>query len=78
MIINQLKENIIQEWLLYVQVLQVSFRFQYQLVNLVWLSFHFLSFTEASLSAFLWLYAIVCAVIQKYYELSLVYNYSYF
>ena len=39
MITNQLKENIIQGWLLYVTrfCLQVGFRFQYQLVNLVWL-----------------------------------------
>ena len=40
MIINLLKENIIQGWLLYVirSFFQVSFRFQYQLINLVWLS----------------------------------------
>ena len=46
MISNQLKENVIQEWLLYVirSFLQVSFRFQYQLINLVWLSFDFFSF----------------------------------
>ena len=44
MITNQLKENIIQEWLLYVtkSFLQVGFRFQYQLINLVWLSFGFI------------------------------------
>ena len=36
----QLKENIIQGWLLYVirSFPQVVFRFQYQLINLVWLS----------------------------------------
>ena len=40
-ITNQLKENIIQEWLLYVirSFLQVGFRFQYQSINLVWFSF---------------------------------------
>ena len=43
---NQLKENIIQGWLLYVirSFLQVGFRFEYQLINLVWLSFDFFSF----------------------------------
>ena len=45
-IANQLKENIIQGWLLYVirLFLQVSFRFQYQLINVVRLSFDFFSF----------------------------------
>ena len=40
MITNQLKENIIQGWLLYVirSFLQVGFCFQYQLTDLVWLS----------------------------------------
>ena len=75
----------------------VSFHFQYQLINLVWLSICFFSFiqscpqsnfkkletsflpssycekmrwgqdwAEGSLSTFLWLYIIVCAVVQKY------------
>ena len=41
MITNQLKENIIQEWLLYLirSFLKVGFRFQYQITNLTWLSF---------------------------------------
>ena len=47
---NQLKENIIQGWLLYLlyiirSFLQASFLFQYQIINLVWLSFDFFSFT---------------------------------
>ena len=33
---------------------------------------------EASLSAFLWLYTLECAVIQKYHEMSFIYNYSHF
>ena len=33
---------------------------------------------EASLSAFLWLYSLVSAVVQKYHEMSYIYNYSYF
>ena len=35
-------------------------------------SFHL---AEASLSAFWWLYTLVCAVIQKYHEMSSIYNY---
>ena len=47
MITNQLKENTVQEWLLYIITcfLQVGFRFQYQLINLVWLSCDFFSFS---------------------------------
>ena len=98
MITNQLKENIIQGWLLYVirSLLQISFCFQYQLINLVRLSIDFFPFSwsqpgpqscfeksktffspsssnkkiswgqswaEALLSAFLWLYILVCLVV---------------
>ena len=44
---NQLKENIIQGWLLYVirYFLQVGFRFNYQRINLVWLFFDFSLFS---------------------------------
>ena len=38
-------------------------------------SFHLL---EASLSAFSWSYALVCAVVQKYHKLSFIYNCSHF
>ena len=43
MITNQLKVNIIQGWLLYVirSFLQFGFRFQYQLIDLFWLSIDF-------------------------------------
>ena len=46
MITNQLEENIIQGWLWYVirSFLQVGFRFQHQLINLVLLSFDFFLF----------------------------------
>ena len=33
---------------------------------------------EASLSVFSWLHALVCAVAQKYHEMSFIYNYSHF
>ena len=33
---------------------------------------------EASLSAFFWLYTLVCAVVQKYHEMSFIYDYSHF
>ena len=78
MIINQLKENINQGWLLYVIrfFLQVGFRFKYQLINLVWLSFDFFS---SSWSLTIWfamvLYSCVCSC-QKYHEMSFIYNYS--
>ena len=46
MITIKLKENILQGWLLYVirSFLEVGFRFYYQPINLVWLSFDFFSF----------------------------------
>ena len=47
MIANQLKENITEEWLLYVirSFLQVGFPFQSQLLNLAWLSIGFFPFS---------------------------------
>ena len=64
MITSQLKENIIQGWVLYVikPFLKVGFSFQYQLIILVWLYFDFFS--------------IVCIVVQKYHEMSFIYNAS--
>ena len=38
-------------------------------------SFHL---AEASLSAFSWLYTLVCAVVQKYHEMSFIYDYPHF
>ena len=74
---QSIKENIIQGWLLYVirPFLQVCFGFQYQLINLVWLSFGLFSFSWSLISAFSWLYTLVCAVVQKYHK---IYNFSYF
>ena len=47
MITNQLRENIILGWLLHVirSFLQVGFHFQYQLINPVWLSIDFFSYS---------------------------------
>ena len=45
------------------------------LFGLALTSFHF---AEASLSAFWWLYTLVCAVVQKYQEMFFIYNYSHF
>ena len=44
MVTNQLKWNIILGWLVYFirSFLQVDFRFQYQLINLAWLSIDFI------------------------------------
>ena len=54
MITNQLKENIIQGLLLNVirSFLRVGFRFQYQLINLVWLSYNFFSFSWSLIICF--------------------------
>ena len=92
MITNQLKENIIQGRLFYVirSFLQVGFRFQYQLINLVWLSIDFFSFSwsqprpkinfkklKASFSSSS-RWGLVCAVVEKYHEMYFIYNYSHF
>ena len=61
---NQLKENIIQGWLLYVirSSLQVGFLFQFQLINLIWLSFDFfLSSWSLTICFFVALYSCVCS-----------------
>ena len=80
MITDQLRENIIQGWLFYVirSFFQVGFHFQYQLINLVFLYFTSVNSAESSLSAYSWLYTIVCAVVQKYHEMSFIYNHSHF
>ena len=64
LITNQLKENIIPGWLLYIinSFLQVGFRSQYQLINLVWLSFDFFSFSwSLTICFFVPLYFCVCS-----------------
>ena len=68
MITNQLRENIIQRWLSYVirSFLQVGFRFQYQLINLVWLSFDFFSFSWSLTICFsVTLYSCMCSCSTK-------------
>ena len=64
MITSQLKENIIQGWILYVirSILQIGFRFQYQLISLVSLSFNFFSFSwSLSICFFVALYSCACS-----------------
>ena len=41
-------------------------------------SFSLISFDLVSLFAFSWRYTVVCAVTQKYHEMSFIYNYSHF
>ena len=55
-VITNLKKDIMQEWLLDVirSFLQVGFRFQYQLINLVWLSFPLSGFPFDFLSPCMW------------------------
>ena len=59
-----------------------SFRsaFVLSINSLVLYGFHLTSFylAEASLSAFLWLYTLACAVVQQYHEMSFIHNYSHF
>ena len=78
---NQLKENIIQEWLLYVIMffLQVYFRLHYRLINLEFclffmnlVSFDFFHLVAASLSAFVWFYTLVCTVVHKYHAMCFI------
>ena len=66
-ITSQLKENIIQGWLLYAikSFLQVGYRFQYQFIILSGFPLTSLHLSEASLFAFLWLHTLVCAVVQR-------------
>ena len=75
MITNQLKENIIQGCLLYVSRSFLQFDF---LNSLILLGFPLTSFhlAEASRSIFSWLYTLMCEVLQKYHEMSFIYNYS--
>ena len=63
MITNQVKENIIQGWLLFVlrSFFLAGFCFQYQLINFDWLYFD-------SISDFWWLYTLLCIVAQKYHN----------
>ena len=59
-----------------------SFRstFVFSINSLILSGFLLTSFplNEASLFAFSWLYALECAVVQKYHEISFIYNYSHF
>ena len=67
---NQLKEIIIQGWLLYVirSFLQVGFRFQHQLTNLVCLSFDFFSF---SWSLTIWFFVTLYSCVWSCLKISL-------
>ena len=112
MIINQLKENIIQGWLWYVIVFPSGRLFFFSINSLTCLAFHWLlsvqlkatsspelfkniknlffaflfqrndvlgqGWAETWLSAFSGLYILARAVVQKYHEISFIYNYSHF
>ena len=80
MIANQLKENIIQGWLFMLSGPSFRSAFIFSINSLILSGFPLTSFllAEASLSAFSWLHALVCAVSQKYHEMSFIYNYSHF
>ena len=82
MITSQLKENIIQGWLSYITrfCLQVDFRFQYHLVNLLWLSTDIFSFSQSlTICFFVALYSCGFVLLpKKYYETSFICIYSHF
>ena len=71
MITNQLKENIIQAWLLQVirSFFQINFCFQHNSLTLFGFSLTSFYLAEASLPALLCHYTLVCAVVQKYHEI---------
>ena len=74
---QSIKKSIIQRWLL-----GPTFRaaFVFSTNSLILSGFPLTSFhlAEASLSAFSWLHTLECGVIQKYHEMSFIYNYSHF
>ena len=57
-----------------------SSAFTFSINSLILSGFPLTSFhlAEASLSAFSWLYTLVCVVVQKYHEMYFIYNYSHF
>ena len=63
-ITDQLKENVIQWWIIYAirSFFQIDFRFKYQLINLLWLSFDFFSFSwSVTICFFMALNSCVCS-----------------
>ena len=57
----------------YQVLFQVGFRFQFQLINLVWLSFDFFSFSwSLTICFFVALYSCVCSC-PKYHKMSFIY-----
>ena len=80
MITNELKENLIQGWLLYLIRSLLRFGSRFHINSLILFCFPLTSFhsDDTSLSAFLWLYTFACAVVQKYHEMSFTYNYCFF
>ena len=77
MITNQLKENIIQGWLLYVirSFLQVAFVFSFNSLILSSFPLPFFHLAETSLCFLVPLYSYVCSY-PKYHEMSFIHNYS--
>ena len=62
------------------QVLLSGRAFVFSINSLILSAFPFTSshLAEASLSAFLWLYTLECAVVQKYHKIFFIYNHSHF
>ena len=67
---QSIKRNIIEGWLLYVirSFLKVGFRFQYQIINLTWLSFDVFWFSwSLTVCFFVSLYSFVCGCPKIYF-----------
>ena len=77
---QSIKKNIMQGWLFTSSGSSFRSAFVFSINSLILSRFPLTSFhlAEASLSAFPWLYSLVCAAIQKYHEMSFFYNYSHF
>ena len=78
MINNQLKENITQGWLCMLSGPCSRSAFVFNINSLILSGFPLTYFhlAEAGLCTFSWLYALACVVVQKYHEMSFIYNHS--
>ena len=74
----QLKENITQGWLCMLSGPSSRSAFVFNFNSLILSGFPLTNFhlAEAGLCTFSWLYALACAVVQKYHEMSFICNHS--
>ena len=77
MITNHLKENIQDDYYVLSGPSSRS-AFFFSIISLILSGFLLTSFHIASLSAFSWLYTLVCTVVQTYHKIYCICNYSHF